>query len=62
MIYAIDEIARSYWRDCLSPAAIAGTLATRFAGDTASVCTRSTITTRVCIARWPAAASRAVLP
>ena len=35
-IYAIDELARAYWKDCLSPAVIAGTLATRFAGDAAS--------------------------
>jgi carbamoyltransferase len=35
-IYAMDELARSYWRDCLSPDAIAGMLATRFSKDVAS--------------------------
>lgn len=35
-LYAADEVARDYWRDCLSPDAVLGMLATRFPAATAA--------------------------
>lgn len=34
-IYATDELARAYWRECLAPDAIAGMLSTHWEGDIA---------------------------